>query len=871
MNRDKLPPKAAERLLKYVLPKDDSYTSIGDFEEYYSRLAGERNVFVALYWYWRNIIFLFPRKVYYSLWWSIIILKNYLKIALRNMGRQKGYSFINISGLTVGMTCFILIMLYVQFELSYDRFHDKSDQIYRVVIKQPGNIFQGSDTFAVTYIPMAAALIEEYPEVVNATKISGVRGELLINRKKVDESGRCADDQFLNVFTFPLVKGDKNSALKEPFTMIISENMAVKYFSIGDPVGKTLSIQKNDKIYDLKITGIIRNIPKNSHFQFDYLVSFATRVAIEGNEKTIENWRGKAGNFTYIEIQKDFQYKDLETKLLSFIKRYSSDFDKSFNARYLLQPLTDIHLKSHVNFEFSVNSDIKYVYIFSVIAFGILIIACINFMNLSTARATKRAKEVGLRKVVGARRIQLIRQFIGETILITLIALIISSVFVLIILPYFVSFTERNLEFNPVKNQSLFLILVFFIIFVGFLSGSYPALFLSSFQPSKVLKESAGANLRGSKFRSVLVIFQLSVSIILIVSTIIVFNQLNYIKHKDIGYNRDQVVVIPFENENVGDNYKTIKNEFLKSSDIAGITTMNYVPTGFNNNTFLHKRGKNNEEITYLIYYNNVDYDFLDVMGIELLEGRNFSHEITSDTDGAIVINETAARLIEGDNTLGKTFPADNFSKYRIIGVVKDFHFSSLHLEIKPMMIILRPERSEYFCVRIRPVNIPETIEFLKKTINVFSQDHSLNYYFLDDSFNIMYRDDQRFGIIFTYFSVLSIFIACLGIFGLASFSLECRIKEIGIRKILGASLPGLVKLFLKKYIILVLLANIIAWPIAYFVMDKWLQNFAYRIDINFWIFVFAAVIVLSITAVTVSVRSYKSANTNPVNSLRHE
>ncbi len=865
------PPKLAAWILRRIAVPEDKFPVLQDLNDDFHEIVSKGSLQKARFLYCCHALKTAFIILLYKLYWRNVMLNNYSKIALRNIRRQKVFSLINIAGLALGLICSILILIYVQFELSYDRFHEKSDRIYRVVVKQPGNMYQGSDTFGVTYHPLGPALVDEFPAVVNATHISGRLGELSLrhlqkNQIHINEKGYCVDPEFFKVFSFPFVNKDMKGALDEPYTMVISEDMENKYFPNGDAIGQTFCLEWREESYDLTVTGILENVPKNSHLQFDYLISFATTVSLRGREDTILNWSSK-NCFTYIELDKDYPHKELEKQLIPFIETHGSSFDRGFNARYLLQPLTDIHLRSHINFEISNNSDIKYVYIFSAVAFGILMIACINFMNLSTARASRRAKEVGLRKVIGASRSQLIKQFMGESIILSLFAFFVAIVLVIVLLPSFSAFVERGFDLEFLKNPSLLLLFCGIILFVGVFSGSYPALVLSSFNPVKSLKDSTGSISTGVKFRFVLVIFQFSISIILIFCTITVFNQLSFIRNKNIGYNRENVLVVPFEDDIVSSKAEALKNDFLRNSHVLGVSTVAYIPTKTQNNTFL-QRGEN---LTTLVYYNDVDYDFLDVFEMELITGRNFSKNFATDSSEAIIINETAAELIEGDNLIGNTFPGENFSDYRIIGVVKDFHFSSLHLEIEPMMIRLRPDYGQHFCIRVSPDSIPGTLEYLKSIIHRVSPEHSFAYYFLDDSFNSQYRSDQRFGVIFTLFSALSIFISCLGIFGLASFMAERRTKEIGIRRILGASSPSIILDLFKDFTKWVIISNIIAWPVAYVVMTMWLQNFAYKIDINLSTFILSGVIALGIALFTASYQSVKAATTDPVHSLRYE
>jgi len=794
--------------------------------------------------------------------------KNYLIIAFRNIKKYKIYSFINISGLAIGMACCFLIVLFIQDELSYDRYHAKADRIYRLVdsFDSEGEL---SRDFALSSAPFAPTLKQDFPEVEDAVRIVPKRDMVSLGEKKIYEDDLIyADASIFNIFTFPFVKGNPSTALEAPNTVVISEGVARKYFGTKEAVNKTLSINEQDFL----VTGIMREMPRNSHFFTDIIASLITdeqNPALQ--ERYFQNW-ARHEFYTYLLLKEDVLYEDLQAKLPGFIDRHAAQQIKiTLGSRLYsrLQPLTSIHLHSHLQNEVSPNGDIKYVYIFSVIALFILLIACVNFMNLATARAAHRSKEVGLRKVVGAGRHQLVRQFLGESLLSTLCALLFGLALVAIALPSFNALTGKALGLNLLSNFTLLGFIVLILIFVGLTSGVYPAFFVSRYQPANVLKGSANVGSRRSLLRKGLVVFQFSISIALIVATVVVVDQLDFLRNRKLGFDKEHVVVIPIRNNAIRRDAEVIKADLMQNPNIVSATVSIGVPGGVVAGDSIHlitEEGK--KTLTLRMIY--TDHDYLKTMGMELVEGRDFAKDMRTDATEAFIINESAVRQLQLENPMNTQFEWDD-KKGKVIGVVRDFQFQSLKDEINPLVIHIRPLYTLIFAMRIRPANIPETLVFIKRKWSKLDPAHPFEYTFLDETFDKLYKSEEKLGQIFSVFSLLAILIASLGLFGLALFMVEQRTKEIGIRKILGASMGKIFLLLSKEFAGLVLLANVFAWPAAYLLMRQWLQNFAYRVHIGLWIFVLSALVAFTIALLTISFQALKAATANPVDSLRYE
>ena len=797
------------------------------------------------------------------------MLKNYLKTALRNLGKHKAFSFINLSGLMIGIACCILILLYVRDELSYDRYHEHAGRIWRVTREWLNE--DGTTSLHLGHVapPIAPLLKNDFPDIIEAVRIQKP-GRLLCsfdNRHFLEEDMIFADENLFKVFSFTLVKGDPETALKDPFSIVITERAARKYFGDQDPIDKVLKIENR---FDARISGVVRAAPANSHFHFVMIGSLNTIKQLYG-QREFQSW--SSNNYaTYLLLPPDYPADNLRSQFPAFLDRHLGESSHERN-RLHLQHLTDIHLHSHLDSELEPNSSIVNVYIFSAIAVFVLLIACINFMNLSTARSSVRAKEVGMRKVVGAQRGHLIQQFLSESLLMAFLALALAVILVKIALPAFSGFVNRELKLGFFDSWQVWLGLFIMALLVGVAAGSYPAFFLSSFRPALVLKGTQGPSGHGSRFRTILVVAQFAISTILIISVTVVYKQLQFSRSKRLGFNQEQIVVLPTSSQ-IRSQYETIRTRLLAHPGIVNVAASRRVPSGrlLDSGGARLISGTSSEPINFRIAFVTTSYDFIPTYEMELVAGRDFSREFSTDTSQAFILNETAVRKIgwSPEEAINQDFQYGR-RKGRIIGIVKDFHFESLHQEISPMVFYI--ERGDYrrISVRLSPENIPQTMAFLQKEWRQYRPNYPFDYFFIDENFDDLYRSEEKLGQVFGAFALLAIFIACLGLFGLASFTAEKRTKEIGIRKVLGAPVSGIIFLLSQQFAKWVFVANAIAWPLAYFAMQRWLQNFAYRTQLGLWIFLGAAGVSLIITLLTVSFQSVKAALADPVNSLRYE
>jgi len=785
------------------------------------------------------------------------MIKNYIKIALRNLKRQKGYSLINIAGLAIGMACCILILLWVQDELSFDRFHENSDNIYRVI--QDINFADHSTTWAITQGPLGPSLNEDFPEIVNFTRVTGRRFRLTYGDHSYDEVVGMADGSIFEMFTFPLIEGDPQTALSDPHSIVLTEKMAKKYFGDDHPIGKVL---KADDRYDFLVTGIIEEFPMKSHFRYDFLIPF-----IFGRELkyTVDNWRNSQFR-TYVQLQEGIPYRDVVQKISGYLYEKPT-IEK--DARLNLQPLARIHLYSNYEFD-STHGDITYVTIFSLIAFFILMIACINFMNLTTARSAPRAREVGVRKVAGAYRIDLIRQFFGESIFLAFIALFFAVGLVALLLPEFNDLASKELSFASSANLYALILLVGITLFTGIIAGSYPALFLSAFQPAHVLKGALHSGFKGASFRKVLVVLQFSLTILLIVCTSIVYNQMDFMRNKKLGYDKEYLVYAVLRGD-MRKQFDAVKEELLKNPNILEITSSATVPTyGYNfSNSLWRWEGQDPDE-EILMRASFIDYNYFKTFGMEIIEGRPYSKEHATDPEEALIVNEEAVKVMGMESPIGKRLGIGE-NQAKIIGVVKNYHFRTLREKIEPLILILNPRQCWALFARLRSDDLSQTIGHMEKMWGRFAPGFPFDYRFMDEAIDNLYRSEKQIGTIFRYFAILAIFISCLGLFGLSSFMAEQRTKEIGIRKVLGATVSNILLLLSKEYVKWVLIANIIAWPAAYYAMNRWLQGYAYRVNIAAWSFVLAAMLALAIALMTVSYQAVRAATALPADALRYE
>ena len=858
------PPRLAVWLVKRLDRYQTNHAMADDMLEVFTRICRERGYLAACLWYWSQYLDAVGKDTLFNLRWRFVMLMNYLKIASRNIQRHKTFTFINLAGLVVGMTCFLLILVYVHYELSYDSMHEKGDRIYRVAFKHPGTSYMGHDSHILTPSALSHALMENFPEITHATRFRVFRRLLLSQEdKSFYARGLFADEQFFDVFSFKLVYGDEKNVLKKPGSILISDQLAQKFFANQDPFGQTLV----SSLGEFKIAGILESVPENSHIQFDWLIPFSSLFRSEERDSGLYDW--VMGNYyTYFALKSGSEGHELEKKLTAFMSKVYKNLGRTTDRTYFLQPLRSIHLRSHLGGEFSVNSDIKLIRIFFTIAVFILSIACVNFINLSTAHASKRAKEIGIRKVIGAKRSYLFRQFIGETILFSIISLFLSLGVSWMLLPSFNRFTGRTIALNTLFSGNLILGMTAVLVVTGFLAGIYPALFLSSLQPVDVLKKKTGIIVKNGRMRNILVFSQFSITIMLILSSLVVFRQMHYIKNTDTGYNRDQIVTVRVYDPGIRENLTAFKQAIMENPNFSGIAASSSVPTNIASAAGLRLKSDNGEEIEIHNYWLGVDHSFIDVMQMEIVQGRNFSKEFVTDAEGAVIVNESFVKEANWSQPIGKAIGDED--RREVIGVVKDFHFHSLHMQVKPLTIYLNPDNINLH-VRLQTENIPATLAYLREMYDQFKTRYPFEYFFLDDQFDQMYRAELKLGTILITFAGFAIFIACLGLFGLATHTAERRIKEIGIRKVLGAPISSILVLFYNELMRWVLLANIIAWPVAYFFMNKWLQNFAYRINIGLQIFLASAGSALFIALLTVCWQSIKAATANPVDALRYE
>jgi putative ABC transport system permease protein len=791
------------------------------------------------------------------------MIKSFIKTAFRSLLKNKGFTFINVFGLALGLATCLLIVFYVFDELSYDRYNVNYDRIYRVNsdLKYGGVV----TSFAIAAPPVGDAMVKEFPEVEKTTRIALANNLRFKKGSEVIEEDRgvYCDPSIFGIFILPMIKGDPKTALTGPNAIVISETAAKKYFNTVNVIGKTLTLVNGDESSPHIITGVITDMPVQSHFRADFL------LALDANQD--KNWATFRFN-TYILLKQGADRQALETKFPGLIQRHmnSNGFDyKKFATagnfiRLGLTPLKDIHLKSSRQRELSANGDIQYIYIFSAIAIFILVLACINFMNLSTARSANRAREVGVRKVLGSPRKYLIAQFLSESMMVTLTAAIIAVFAAWALLPFFNQLSGKELSITTNIIIWMLPLLLIIIVLVGVLAGSYPAFFLSAFQPIHVLKGKLSAGFKGGKLRGTLVVFQFSISIFLIIGTLVVYNQLNFIQNKDLGFSRSQVLIV--KNVTTLKDPKVLKQEIKQIPGVINATLTSFLPTGtlrWPNNVALAS-GKSIQTEFW-----TVDEDYLNTMGMKLAEGRNFSSQSLSDSS-AFIVNQTAAKML-GYNSNAPENVIFSKKPYHIIGVVKDFNFSSLRDNLTPLVLVMAPDWMASLSIKVNTTDLPALMGRIENKWKALAPNQHFEYSFMDDDFNALYSNEQRMGKLFIIFTTLAIIIACLGLFGLAAYAAEQRNREIGIRKVLGASISGLVAMLSKDFIKLIVISILIATPLAWLVMQKWLQGFAYRDNIHWWVIIVTGFAAIVIACITISFQSIKAAMANPVDSLKNE
>ncbi len=800
--------------------------------------------------------------------------QNYITIAIRNAIRNKTFTLINILGLSIGIACSLYITYWVRDELSYDKFHDNSDRIYRIY-------WQSENSQTRTPHPMAQALAYDFPEVENAVSLSPIWGPGLTiptitveyGDKKFDEKGfYSADTTFFKVFSFKLLKGNPETALKEPGGIIISERMSKKYFGNEDPMDKMVTFIHGDKI-NLKVTGVIENVPSNSHFKFDFLVSYVTlKMGETGEYYTWEDF----GHFNYILLKDKAAVRKVEESLFEWSKKFIQWPDQMLGELeigtigFKLQSLTDIHLHSHLKWELEQNGDFSYIWILSSLAILIILIACINFMNLSTAKSSKRTKEIGIRKVSGASKLQVVVQFIGESFITVIISLIVAIILFEIFRPAFNGLTLKQITINYTQTR-FFVDLLILLIVITILAGVYPAFFMSKFKPNDIFKGKVISNIKGITFRRLMVIFQFSISTLLIICTLIISNQIKFLNQKKLGLDSSQIIVVPIKDRSLLNNLETFQKELLKSNYIQKVAATSNIPgRQFNQNPLHWAKTGQTIDVSEL----HIDYNFLSILDLKMKEGRKFSPDFRTDSLDAFILNETAASLFDWKNPINEivTWEDNEIDRRgRVIGIIENFHFQSLHKNIAPLLIRITPRALNYLLLKIDVNNLDKVNNYVRSKIEEMNYNFDYDYFFLDQDISTLYKSENQMQKLFFYFTVFAIFISCLGLFGLALFMTEQRTKEIGIRRVHGASISKIMVILSAQFLKWVLVAIVIAVPLAYYAMNNWLQGFAYRTDIKFWAFIVATFISFTIALITISFQTYKTAIKNPAESLRYE
>ena len=867
-------PAIAQKILKWLSTYHEKHSIIEDFEETFAEIRESKGSFKAKCWYWGNAlksVMGYPKLI---LSWRFTMLKNHLKIAYRNFVRHKLYSFINVFGLAIGLSICMVISLWVLRELSYDRFHEKADRIYRIERK----LFRENlySRWPITGGRYKQALIDDYPEIENATRFWKREFAVKDQNNFIHRQEMFAvDNSVFDMFDFHLEEGDEKSALTDPMTVVLTRDLAIKYFGMGDVVGKSLTFEWNGEPADMKVTGILEEVLENSHIHFDMLLSIASY-----KEDPYADWRSNY-LYTYVLVTENTPKQALEEKLKTFVTRrlepeYGDLLLKGRSIHDVLQmklfSIIDIHLHPSANWEVEAGGSISSVYIFLSIAVLILIIACMNFVNLSTARANKRAKEVSLRKTVGADRSQLRFQFIQESVLLSFLSLVLAMVLSSMFIKGFNQIFAENLSLSVFLQMKYIFILAGATFIVGMLAGLYPAFYLTRFEPVEVMKGNPLSSSGKSVFRRNMVIIQFSITIILIIGMFTVYKQMRYIRTRSLGFDRKNVVILPVSNQTIAQNYAALRNELMRNPQIISVAASSEVPADFHYSNSYYTRL--DLDISVSLYQFFCDYDYVGTYRMEVIAGRAFSKDFGTDTTGTIILNESAVRGFgwTPEEAVGKRLsgPTSGDAE-QIVGVVRNFHYKSLHREVEPIALLLDPDYIRDISVRIMHDDLGNTLSFIQQTWQTAFPAEQFEYSFLDSRVNQLYESEKRIQDLFLIFSALSILVACLGLLGLVSYTAELKTKEIGIRKALGASTGHVVVLLSKEFIKWILLANIAAWPLAWFMMNRWLQNFAYRTNIGWIVFPLAGSAAMALAVFTFIFQTIRTASAKPVDSLRYE
>ena len=855
------PPRAAEWLLRRLFPDGGAHTSAGDFAEVYAYTVCSRGALRARLWYWAQIVLGLKALILGNIYWSGVMLLNYLKIAFRHYRRQKGFTLINMFGLTAGIASCLVIFVFVRHEMSYDSFRPDLDRIYRVAVGSPD---QGSATISA---PVARVLKDNFPEVESVARILRLSPGL-VSRGEVrffEDRRMYADGELFEILGIPFVEGIPAGSLDSPDAVVISESVAKRYFGDQSALGEILSFNGTD----LEVTGVAADAPPHSHFKYD---CFLPMVRIK-DRYPFDRWF-LANLHVYIKVGPGIDVAGFSGRVERIAQDYAAKEGEELEGdeTYFLQPVGSIHLHSHLRSEFEPGIDPLYLYVFSAVGILILLIACFNFINLSTARALKRAREVGVRKVIGARREQLVLQFAGESLVIILVALGLALLLVWEMLPFVNAVTGSAFTTQALFQPGVCAFLFLLVLFVGFAAGAYPAVSLSSFQPGRVLRHDLHGLNRGSRLRRILVVSQFAVSITLIAGTLLVYRQIDFMKQKNLGYDLQQKLVLPIKSPlSIEENYETVKTAFQRIPDVTGASVTSHVPGQQLARWYTDLVGEGEERGEVLNYF-YADPAFLKEFKLRLAAGRLFQPDMPTDVDQTFMLNRAAVRLFgwsSPEEALGKTLKC--WFEGRVIGVVEDYHYRGLRTAIEPLAIVWRPEMFDQVILTLDTSDLPASLAAVLGTWEELFPGIPPEYYFLDDSFNQQYLSEERMARMLTAFALLAILIACLGLLGLASFTAEQKTKEIGIRKVMGATMPEIMVLLSREFARWIVLANVIAWPLTYLAVKQWLQDFAYRAPIHPGVFVLSAAAALVIALVTISYQSVKAAASDPVQALKYE
>lgn len=786
------------------------------------------------------------------------MIKNYFKVTIRNLFRQKLYSTINIGGLSIGIASFLLIFIYVQYEKSFDTFYPNADNIYNIYQQQPGNHSRGTDFYAGTPAALASTLLAEYPEVKQATTIDSYSTLIEVNGDHHYESIVLGDERFFEVFEHSFIRGNPKTALNSPEGAVLTASFAKKVFNDADPMGREIKFWAGSAF----VTGVIKDPPGNSSLQFSAILNLQASKYYR-SERAKDKWTGNS-YYTFLTFEDQADPVAFEAKMKGLLEKHWSH--TGILNQYFVQPISEYHLRANINEDAGIKGNASQLKLFSVIAILILTLATINYMNLAVARSINRAKEVGLRKAIGARKTQLVFQFLTESVFLSVLALLVAFGMVRLLLPVFGKLVERQMHLGLLEQLNLIPILFLMVLLLGIVSGSYPALFMSSLRPVHVLKGKLGKQKSGGKLQKFLIVGQYSISIIMLICTLIAYQQMRYISEKDLGLTKDKMVIVRVRGVEMYDNIEVIKQRYLSFANVQSVSSVSSIPTDVQSSTFLHadRTGGN-------IYRLYTDHNFLKVFDVELLAGSYLDSDAPLDEEKDFVLNETAAKVLgwTPQSAIGQEYINEGGDRKNIIGVVADFHMHSMHLPIGPLIIGKR-EELRYISVKVGSGNIAETLGRLEEAAEEFS-DYPFDYQFMDDHFNQIYKEDQRQGQLLGFFTLLAMLIAGLGLFGLAAFEAVQNQKEVGIRKVLGASIQNIVWIFGKKFLSLVTIGFLLAIPVSWYLIEGWLQNFAYRITPSWWVFGLAGAFAILIAFLTISSQSIKAALINPVDSLKNE